>query len=225
MAKVKVLIASPYQLVRSALRELLAASSNIEVAGETGVTPKTLAESLRRVSPDVLLIVLDDNAPAELAAVAASVKSTQNVAVLVLSSNENASFVRTAFATGARGYILKAATHAQLESAVRQLHVGRRYIDPRLMDSIADLLLDTARGRRKPPATRPLSAQETRVLRYIARGFTTKEIASECNLSPKTVETYRSRIYEKLGLRGRAELVQYAIAHGLLALAGKTASD
>lgn len=221
----KVLIASPYQLVRSALHQLLNSSPRIDVVGETGTTSKALGERARALTPDVLLIVLEGDAPADLAAVATAVKSAGNAAVLVLTSNENASFVRTVLATGGRGYILKSANHTELEGAIQEVHRGHRYIDPRLIDSIAELLLDTAATRRKPRPTRRLSAQETRVLRYVARGFTTREIAEECDLSPKTVETYRSRIYDKLGLRSRADLVQYAIAHGFLGVTGKPTSE
>ena len=216
MSKIKVLIASPYQLVRSSLRQLLTSSPHVDAVGETGVTSKALGDRARALAPDVLLIVLEGDAPGDLASVAAAVKNTGNTAVLVLTSNENASFIRTALATGARGYILKSASQAELEDAIREVHRGRRYIDRRLINSIAELLLDTAASRRKPPPTPRLSAQEARVLRYIARGFTTREIAEEAELSPKTVETYRSRIYDKLGLRRRADLVQYAIAHGFL---------
>ncbi len=225
MSKIKVLIASPYQLVRSGLRQLLNSSPHIDVVGEIGVTSKALVDRARALAPDVLLIVLEGDAPADLASVAAAVKNTGNTAVLVLTANENASFVRTTLATGARGYILKSASHTELDGAIRQVHRGHRYVDPRLINSIAELLLDTAASRRKPPPTPRLSAQEARVLRYIARGLTTREIAEESDLSPKTVETYRSRIYDKLGLRRRADLVQYAIAHGFLGITGERTSE
>ena len=225
MSKIKVLIASPYQLVRSALRQLLNWSPHIDAVGETGVSSKALGDRVRALAPDVLLIVLEGDAPADLASVAAAVKSIGDAAVLVLTSNENASFVRTVLATRARGYILKSANQAELEDAIREVHRGNRYIDPRLMNSIAELLLDGGSSRRKPPPTPRLSIQEARVLRYIARGFTTREIAEESDLSPKTVETYRSRIYDKLGLRRRADLVQYAIAHGFLGITRERASE
>ena len=221
MSKIKVLLASPYQLVRSALRQLLNSSPHIDVVGETDITANALGECARTLAPDLLLVVLEGDALADLAAVAAAVNSTGNAAVLVLTSNENASFLRTVLATGARGYVLKSASHAELDGAIREVHRGNRYIDPRLINSIADLLWDPATSRRKRPPTPRLSAQEARVLRYIARGFTTREIAEESDLSPKTVETYRSRIYEKLGLRSRADLVQYAIAHGFLGITGE----
>lgn len=225
MAKVRVLIASPHQLVRSALRELLNTSPGIEVVGEGDSSSKRLVENIRVVSPSVLLVVLNDDVPAELSAVAAAVKGAPQLGILVLSANENASYVRTTLATGARGYILKAASHAELEGAIRQVHRGGRFIDPRLTGSIADLLLGTAGKGIQRPRTRRLSAQETRVLRYIARGFTSREIAQQYHLSEKTVLTYRSRIYEKLGLRSRADLVQYAIAHGILRVDEKIAPE
>src|SRR5579884_3563702 len=122
MSKIRVLLASPYQLVRSGLRQLLNSSPHIDVVGEIGVTSKALGDRARALAPDVLLIVLEGDAPAGSASVAAAVKNTGNTAVLVLTANENASFVRTTLATGARGYILKSASHTELDGAIRQVN-------------------------------------------------------------------------------------------------------
>lgn len=225
MTKIRVLVASPYQLVRSALRQLLNTSSSAHVVGETETSSKKLIQNIRATSPDILLVVTNDDEPAETRTVALAVKSAPQVPVLVLTANENASYVRATLSTGARGYILKTASPLQLEAAIRQVHHGRRFIDPQLVDSVTELLLDAGGRTSRPPLPRRLSAQEARILRYIARGFTTRETAEELDLSPKTVETYRSRLYEKLRLRRRADLVHYAIAHGFLRLVGRSAAE
>ena len=99
--------------------------------------------------------------------------------------------------------------------AIRHAASGQRYIDPRLSDGVADVLL-RAGDRGISRNSRALSRREAQVLRAVARGFTSSEIGRQLELSSKTVETYRSRIYEKLGLRTRADLVHYAMALGLL---------
>jgi len=112
---------------------------------------------------------------------------------------------------------LRSARNDELYDAIRIVYRGRRYIDPRLSDSIADLLLGNLGAMRRPDVKR-LSGRESQVLREIATGFTTKAIASKFGVSVKTIQTYRARIYEKLGLHTRADLVHYAIAHGMLDL-------
>lgn len=108
------------------------------------------------------------------------------------------------------------ADNSELYEAIRLAHRGRRYLDPRLSDSITDLLLGGASMPIRRPHAKRFSGREAQVLKEIARGFTMKLIAKNLGVSEKTVQTYRARIYEKLELRTRADLVHYAIAHGLL---------
>lgn len=115
----------------------------------------------------------------------------------------------------ALGYVLKAASDSELYQALKQAGHGHRYLDPRLSDSVSDLLLEKTREGISRPRVKPLSRRETQVLRAIAQGFTGREIARQFGISEKTVQTYRARIYDKLELRSRADLVHYALAHGL----------
>ena len=118
-------------------------------------------------------------------------------------------------AAGIFGYVLRKASETELFASIRSVHRGRRYLDPRLSDSVADLLLG-ARGTSTRSRANPLSNRELQVLNGVAQGFTSQDLAKQLSLSAKTVETYRSRIYQKLGLQTRADLVHYAIALGLL---------
>jgi two-component system response regulator NreC len=135
--------------------------------------------------------------------------------VVVISSNENITYVRSMLTAGVLGYVLRKASDTELFLAIRNAYQGRRFIDPRLSDSLADVLLNKARANNRASEGR-LSQRELQVLRAITRGFTSHEVAQQLQLSTKTVETYRSRIYDKLGLKTRADLVHYAIAVGLL---------
>jgi DNA-binding NarL/FixJ family response regulator len=119
-------------------------------------------------------------------------------------------------ATGVKAYVLRSASNSELYEAIRAARRGRRYLDPRLSDSIAGMLLGTNDTAIRKPRTKRLSGREAQVLRKVAQGFTTKTIAEKLGVSEKTIQTYRERIYDKLELRTRADLVHYAIAHGML---------
>lgn len=212
MTPLRVLIASDHEIVRSGLRELLKKSEMLDVAGLTDTD--ALVASYRDVSPDVVL--LEVSRPASgLPAVARLHQAIPQARVVVLSANENVAFVRAMLASGARAYILKDALESELYHALKLAARGHRYLDPRLSDSLSDLLLGTAGEGIGRPHTKRLSRRETEVLRAIARGFTGREIGQQFGLSEKTVQTYRARIYEKLELHSRADLVHYALAHGL----------
>jgi two-component system, NarL family, response regulator NreC len=143
-------------------------------------------------------------------------RAIPTAAVVVLSSNENPSYVRSLLAIGIRAYVARSASNAELHEAIRTVHRGRRYLDPRLSDSITDMLVGRKTAAIREPQVKRLSGREAQVLQAVARGFTTREIAVKLGVSGRTIQTYRERIYEKLELRTRADLVHYAIAHGML---------
>jgi two-component system, NarL family, response regulator NreC len=117
---------------------------------------------------------------------------------------------------GVLGFVLRKASETELFLAIRFACEGRRFIDPRLSDSLADLLLGrTTRGGSSGESR--LTQREWQVLRGIVRGFTGREVAEQLGLKANTIETYRLRIYDKLNLKTRADLVKYALASGLLA--------
>jgi DNA-binding NarL/FixJ family response regulator len=120
--------------------------------------------------------------------------------------------VRSILAIGVQGYVLKRASESEFLQAVRAVARGRRFLDSRLSDALAGLILDASASSARPA----LSQRERQVLTAIAKGFTRQEIADELRVSVKTVETYRARIRKKLELHSRAELVQYALASGIL---------
>jgi DNA-binding NarL/FixJ family response regulator len=215
MPKIRLLIASAHVIVRTALGTLLKAVRDFDVVGEMDLSH--LVKSLEQLSPDVFLVELTLAGLRGLRLAANLMRAAPEAAVVILTSNENPSYVKSILATGVRGYVLRSARNDELYEAIRIVSRGRRYIDPRLSDSIADLLLGTTGAMRRPEVKR-LSGRESQVLREIAIGFTTKAIAVKFGVSVKTIQTYRARIYEKLGLHTRADLVHYAIAQGMLDL-------
>jgi DNA-binding NarL/FixJ family response regulator len=214
MPKIRLLIASAHVIVRTALGTLLKAVRDFDVVGEIELSH--LLKSPEQFSPDVFLVELTEAGLRGLRLAADLMRTAPEAAVVILTSNENPSYVKSILATGVRGYVLRSARNDELYQAIRIVYHGRRYIDPRLSDSIADLPLGAAAMHRLN--VKRLSGRESQVLREIAIGFTTKDIASKFGVSVKTIQTYRARIYEKLGLHTRADLVHYAIAQGMLDL-------
>ncbi len=213
MHKIRLLIASAHVIVRTALGTLLKGVRDFDVVGEVDLSH--LVKTPVQLSPDVFLVELTEAGLRGLRLAASLMRAVPQAAVVILTSNENPSYVKSILATGVRGYVLRSARNDELYEAIRIVYRGRRYIDPRLSDSIADLLLGTPGAMRRPDVKR-LSGRESQVLREIAIGFTSKSIAKTLGVSAKTIQTYRARIYEKLGLRTRVDLVHYAIAHGIL---------
>lgn len=211
---IRLLIASEHPIVRTALAKLLNGIPGFEVSGEVDL-PK-ITEAAGELSPQVFLIELSEAIIPGLRSVTALLRAIPTAAVAVLSANENPSFVRSLLAIGVRAYVLRSASNSELYEAIRAAHRGRRYLDPRLSDSITDMLLGRKTARIKKPQVKRLSGREAQVLRGVAQGLTARAIAVKLGVSERTVQTYRERIYEKLELRTRADLIHYAIAHGML---------
>jgi two-component system, NarL family, response regulator NreC len=215
MGKIRVLVASDYEMVRSGLRQLLKIDEAFDLLPTDADIGNGLPYLCQTLSPDILLIEVATNSSSTLRIPANVLASVPHMRILVLSTIENAAYVRAIFATGVLGYILKSAAQSELVQALKQVNRGRRFIDPRLDDSLSEYLLSPITTH----ATKPikyLSRRESEVLRSIALGFTTAEISKELRVSQKTVQTYRERMYKKLGLKTRADLVHYALAHGLI---------
>lgn len=205
---VPILIISDRQIVRTGLEMMFRTVSDFEVVdqGDFATLP-----ALRHRSSSAVTVLEFCGSDSALPIVGKLMRSDPECSAMLLATNENPSFVRSILATGVKGYVLKTANTSELYDAVRHVHAGHRYVDPRLSDVLADMLL-TPRARYRKPS---LSKRELEVLRAVAYGFTSKQIAEELGITEKTVCTYRSRVCEKLHLRGRSDLVQYAITADL----------
>lgn len=214
MDEIHLLIVSDYRLTRTGLRQMLNQVPDFAVLAELD-NPAQVKELAQSTGADVIILEITIPGPHGLRTAAKLVEEIGNARVVAISSNENLTYVRSLLTAGVLGYVLRKASDSELFLAIRSAHQGRRYIDPRLSDSLTDVLLgkvnNSSRGREGR-----LSNRELQVLRAIVRGFTSQEVAQQLQLSTKTVETYRSRVYDKLRLKTRADLVHYAIAVGLL---------
>lgn len=208
---IRLLIVDDHQLVRSGLRRLLEAQEDMTVEDEAG----NAADGIRLArlhKPDVVL--LDVGMPGRSGVEAAPEirEAAPDARVLVVSMEDDPSYVREAFAAGASGYVLKEAADDDLLTAVREVAGGRSYVDPALGARLA--AADAAASA--AAEADPLSAREHEVLRMLALGYTNQEIAKTLFISVRTAETHRARIMQKLRLQTRAELVRYAIERDLL---------
>ena len=196
--------------MRSGLRRLLEVEAEIEVVGEA-VDAEDALEQLSVVRPDVLLLDVVMPGRSGIDALPDLLTAAPATRVLVLSMQDDPSYVRQAFASGATGYLLKEAADAELMQAIRDVAKGRRYVHPLLGARLA-----AAEAATESRPTDRLSEREHEVLHLLALGHTNQEIAKILFISIRTAETHRARIMQKLGLSTRAEIVRFALASGEL---------
>jgi two-component system response regulator NreC len=208
---IKVVLVDDHAVVRSGLRLLLDAHDDIEVVGEAGNAKDAIFRA-RALKPDVMLLDVVMPGESGIEVLPELLKESPDTKVLVLSMQDDPSYVREAFASGASGYVLKEAADEEVVSAVREIAGGGRYVHPTLG---ARLVAAEAEARAAAEAD-PLSEREREVLRLLALGHTNQEIAKMLYISVRTAETHRAHIMQKLGLSTRAELVHYALVQGLL---------
>jgi len=187
--------------VRSELRD------RVEIVGEASTVPEAIA-GIGASSPDVVLLDVHLPEGSGTEVIEALAKSSPDVRFLALSVSDAAEDVIATIRAGARGYVTKTIKPAELADAIRRVHEGDAVFSPRL----AGFVLDAFAGSAPPidPEIDQLTQREREVLRYIARGYTYKEVASELHLSVKTVETHVSAVLRKLQLSNRRELTRWA---------------
>lgn len=213
MSKLRILLADDHGVLRAGLKALLDDQPDLEVVGEADTAEGAL-QLARKVRPD--LAVVDVRMPGDgLTATRVMKQELPKIAVLILSQYDDPAYLRQALAAGASGYALKRASGQELLEAIRAVGRGEVYLHP----AVARVLVEQSWGPRQPDspsAALALSDREAQVLRLVALGHTTQQIAEQLFLSIRTVETYKLRGMEKLGLSGRAALVRYVLEHGLL---------
>jgi DNA-binding NarL/FixJ family response regulator len=214
MKKLRIVVADDHQVVRDGLRLLIDAQSDMRVVGEAGNGKEVLVQA-RDLKPDV--VVMDLSMP-ELNGLQATERLSAEqpkTRVVALTVHEDPSYLMQLCKAGASGYVLKRSAGDDLIQAIRTVAGGGVHFDPVLAGKALLGRVGEAPGKAgSHPAE--LSEREREVLILVAWGYSNKEIAGELGLSTKTVETYRGRIGEKLHLRSRTEIVQYALRQGWL---------
>jgi two-component system response regulator NreC len=214
---IRVFIADDHGILRGGLRSLINAQADMEVVGEAASGPE--AESgVKETEPDVVLMDISMPRGGGLAAIAAIKSVRPRTRILVLTVHDEAGYVRAAADAGAIGYVVKSAVDTELLAAIRAVAEGRTFMDVsvglRLAEhSMSERTPATLGGREKPQ----LTGREREVMARVAEGYTNSQIAEELRLGVKSVETYRARVMEKLGLKSRSDLVRFALEAGILA--------
>ncbi len=212
--KTSVFLADDHAVLRAGLKMLIDAQPDLRVVGEAGDGEEAI-ERIATLKPDLAL--MDVNMPRldGLEALRRIKVAYPPVKVLVLSMYDDEGYLRRALENDASGYILKKAADSELMAAIRAVARGEVYVYP----SLTHLLVNRYLGReesRPSPTVVELSERELEVLKLLAEGHTSDQVGKRLALSAKTVDTYKARVMEKLGLRSRVDLVRYALRHGLL---------
>lgn len=207
---IRVLLADDHTMFRDGLKALLTASAEIQVVAEVG-NGRDAVRRAAELRPDVA--ILDISMPEVNGIEAARMLQGKCPAtrVVILSMHSSSEHVFRAFAAGAAGYLLKESAGTELVAAVRAVHGGQRYVSGAIAAQQAPVV--AAVGRAGPLES--LSGRERQVLQLVVEGHSSAEIARRVHLSPKSVDTYRSRLMKKLGVGDVPALVKFAIQHGI----------
>ncbi len=212
--KTRVLLADDHAVVRSGLRAVLDGEADIEVVAEAVDGAEAVEKAL---AGDVDLAILDVTMPrlTGLQATAELRRRNRDLRVLILSVHDNEQYFFEALRAGASGYVLKSAANRDLVDACRAAMRGEPFLYPQAVTALIREYLDQARRGEAAPED-PLTPRELQVVKLIAEGYTSDEIAEELVIRRKTVDHHRASILDKLGMRNVAELTRYAIRRGLL---------
>lgn len=205
-----VFVVEDHPIMRDGISQLIAQQPDLEVCGGASGGPEAL-EALKTSAPDLLLVDISLPGMDGIELIKAVKKRTADLPMLVLSMHEEALYAERAIRAGAKGYVMKHASPGALLEAIRKVLAGKVFLSP----AMTDKLLEKAAGAGPAGSESPVAAlsdRELEIFKLVGRGLRTQRISAELNLSVKTVETYYSRIKQKLNLRDAAELLQMAIA-------------
>lgn len=214
MTNIRVFLVDDHMVVREGLKTLITAQADMSVIGESGDGTDAW-QQIQHSRPDVVIMDISMPTMNGMQLTERLKQTCPEVKVLVLSVHDDTSYLRQMLAVGASGYILKHTAADALIQAIRIVATGGLYLEPSLAEHVV------SRYVRRPAATTELlgtelSEREREVVLRVVQGYSNKDIATQLSLSVKTVETYRARALEKLGLTSRAALVRYALERGWL---------
>jgi two-component system response regulator NreC len=204
---IRIILADDHALMRRSLRLLLDGEADLEVIGEADDLP-LVVRHVQSQRPHVLVLDLGMPGGSSVEAIRRLRAQVPETQVVVLTLDDNPVFAQQALNAGATGFVLKDFSDEDLPRAVRAAALGDRYVSPRIMERLEVMQDSLSKDK--------LTPREVEVLRLIALGHTSVEIAEKLHLSPRTIETHRTRIHRKLEMTSRSDLVHYAITRGLL---------
>jgi DNA-binding NarL/FixJ family response regulator len=212
----RIVLADDHNLVRTGMRLLLESFPDVQVVGEAADGLEAL-EQIGRHRPDCVLMDLAMPGLNGVEAVRRATKQYPGIPILVISMHADEAYVHRALAAGAAGYLLKGSDKDELQLAVSTVCRGETYLTPAISKTLVAALARKAEGREAASPLDVLTERQRGVLRLVAEGMSTKQIAAQLGLSAKTVEAHRHAIMERLGIRDLAGLVRFAVRAGLVA--------
>jgi two-component system response regulator NreC len=213
--KIRILLADDHTILRAGLKMMLNAQPDMEVIGEAQDGRQAIHEA-QKLQPDIIL--MDITMP-DMNGIEATkqIKKTQpEIKVLILTMHEHDEYIFQALRAGASGYILKEAADTELITALHVVQCGQFYLSPAAQSVMVGDYLQRVRTGEEKDSYSSLTEREREILKLVAEGHTNNQIAERLVISPKTVDTHRTHIMDKLNLHSRAELVKYAMRRGLL---------
>ncbi len=212
---IRILLADDHTILRAGLKMMLNAQPDMEVVGEAQDGRQALQEA-QRLQPDIILMDITMPDMNGIEATKQLKKELPDVKVLILTMHEHEEYVFQALRAGASGYMLKEAADTDLISALRIIQSGQFYLSPAAQSVMVGDYLQRVRTGEEKDSYSSLTEREREILKLVAEGYTNNQIAERLVISPKTVDTHRTHIMDKLNLHSRAELVKYAMRRGLL---------
>lgn len=213
---IKILLADDHAVVRDGLRFLLNAQPDLEVISDVANGRAAINQASLRC-PDVAIL---DIAMPELNGIEAAKQILEicpSTQIIILSMHASTEHISRALQAGVRGYLLKEAAGIEVANAVRAVYEGQRYLSQKISDKLVEDYIRHGQSQKEDPLTR-LTSRELEIMQLVVEGKSSAEIAKTLSLSPKTVETYRSRLMQKLGINDLPSLVKFAIQHHLISL-------
>lgn len=213
MGRIRILLADDHELIRTGIRNLIGSNKDFQIVGESADGEDALRRA-RELVPDV--VVIDISMP-KLSGIEAAKRirsELPSVKILVLTMHENPEYVYQILKSGASGYILKNAGKDEITEAIYAVTRGSRFFSPRISELMISEYVRQAERRDDQSAGATLTNREQEVLRLIARGLNNQQIADKLFISPRTVDTHRTNIMQKLNIHDAANLVKYALENG-----------
>jgi len=214
---IKIILADDHRIVRDGLRSLLEKQPDMEVVAEAE-DGRTTVKQVQKLLPDVVIMDISMHDLNGIEATRQIIAKSPRVKVLALSMHSDKRFIAGILSAGASGYLMKDSTFTELIKAIRVIVSNHIYLSPRIAGIVTEDYVNFLTATDTSSARSILTAREREILQLLAEGKTTKQVASQLNVSVKTIETHRQRIMDKLGIYSIAELTKYAIREGLTSL-------
>ncbi len=217
MSRIRILLADDHTLFRQGVRTLLASETDMEVVGEAA-DGSAAAERAAELKPDVVLLDIGMPGPGSFETTRQIKRNRPETKVLFLTMYDDEDYLLEGMEVGANGYVLKDSPAIQLLAAVRDVYRGGSYLSPRMLSQLVNDFRTRVKATDRTPRFASLTPREKEVLKMLAEGNSVKEVATQLNLSVKTVEAHKFNLMRKLDIHNKAHLVQYAIQKKVIKL-------